>query len=78
MGEPSADGIWTRVPFRWPVREAGKITPFPLPPCPVDARWSRTIAMLRPSSSSSPKRTRTAAEDIVQDAWLRWSCSWSS
>jgi hypothetical protein len=33
-----AGGIWTRVPFRWPVQETGKIALFPLPPRPVDAR----------------------------------------
>jgi hypothetical protein len=33
-----ADGVRTRLPLRWPLRETGKIDVFPLPSRPVDTQ----------------------------------------
>src|SRR6185312_9907745 len=33
-------GTGARLPFRWPGEETGKILPFTIPPCPVDATCS--------------------------------------
>lgn len=45
------------MPFRWPVRETGKIALSPLPPCPVDARCIATTTIFGSDRSAGPKWT---------------------